>query len=148
MSNQETIRLAFEYLTRQNVLRCEAPKRSNIRVERNDDYPGLDAWDRKPATPVGFGHPLSSWSELEWAGAMCGEAGEAANIAKKLTRFRDNVAGNKRSYDEYREDLARELGDVIIYAVLLAARCNLDLGAGVIAAFNEKSEEIGSEVKL
>src|SRR5882724_4498362 len=27
-------------------------------------------------------HSLASWSPLEWAGAMCGEAGEAANFAK------------------------------------------------------------------
>ena len=31
-------------------------------------------------------HPLEDWNALEWAGAMCGEAGEAANLCKKLRR--------------------------------------------------------------
>ncbi len=35
-----------------------------------------------------FGHTLEGWNPLEWAGALCGEAGEAANIAKKLRRRR------------------------------------------------------------
>src|SRR3954464_13889395 len=37
-------------------------------------------------------HGLKSWSALEWAGAMAGEAGEACNAAKKLKRIEDEIA--------------------------------------------------------
>jgi hypothetical protein len=33
-----------------------------------------------------FGHLLSDWSLAEWSNAMCGEAGETANITKKIRR--------------------------------------------------------------
>jgi NTP pyrophosphatase (non-canonical NTP hydrolase) len=99
----------------------------------------------------GFGHTLDSWSPAEWTNAMCGEAGEAANVAKKMLRHRDNVAGNKgedRDLSALREKLARELADVVIYADLCAAAQGIDLAEAVRETFNRKSEEIGAEHKL
>lgn len=34
---------------------------------------------------------LNRWTYLEWAGAMCGEAGEAANYAKKMRRLEQGL---------------------------------------------------------
>ena len=95
----------------------------------------------------GFGHRLEDWSPAEWLCALCGEAGEAANIAKKIIRHRDKVAGNKgedMDLEALRLKLGRELADVVIYADLAAASQGLDLGKLVKQTFNAKSREIGS----
>jgi NTP pyrophosphatase (non-canonical NTP hydrolase) len=113
---------AFDYLEEQNIKRCESS--------------------------AGFGHAIKSWSIAEWTNAAAGEMGEACNIAKKILRFRDGVAGNKKSEEEYRKDLAAEFADVIIYLSLAAAHQNIDLGEAVIDAFNNKSAEISSDIKL
>lgn len=117
--------LDFNALTMANVTRCEAAS--------------------------GFGHNLNDWTPLEWAGAMCGEAGEAANIAKKLRRIQGMLSSklNKgATEDELIEKLGREIADVIIYADLLCTRVGLILGNEVAKAFNAKSREIGSDVLL
>ncbi len=98
-----------------------------------------------------FKHTLESWSPLEWAGAMCGEAGEAANIAKKMIRHRDGVAGNKGEDTDLallRKKLGREYADVVIYACLATAAEGIDLGEAVRETWNAKSEEIGSRERL
>jgi hypothetical protein len=98
-----------------------------------------------------FRHTLDSWSVAEWTNAMCGEAGEAANIAKKMIRHRGNVAGNKgedRNLPALREKLGRELADVVIYADLTAASQGIELAAAVRVTFDAKSEEIGSSIRL
>ena len=98
-----------------------------------------------------FGHTLDSWSPAEWTNAMCGEAGEAANVAKKMLRHRDNVAGNTgddRDLAALREKLRRELADVLIYADLCAASQGIDLWDAVRETFNAKSAQIGSLERL
>ena len=99
-----------------------------------------------------FKHPIQSWSPLEWAGAMSGEAGETANLAKKVTRgdFRldDNLTidGVTQSVAEH---LADEVADVVIYADLLLARCNgVPLRDAIIRKFNHISKRRGSKVTL
>lgn len=94
------------------------------------------------------GGDFRSWSGLEWAGAMCGEAGEAANVAKKLKRVEDAIDGNAASERplipaELVEKLAGECADVFLYLVLLAARYDIDLSAAIVRTFNKKSEEMG-----
>lgn len=128
--------LTFSYLRQKNVKRCEG----------------------------GFGHALDSWSVAEWGNAAQGEGGEAAeamialfamsslglvgNIAKKLLRFRDGIAGNKKSKEELLQDLATELAGTVIYMDLWAASQGIDLAAAIITEFNKKSSEIGSDVIL
>src|SRR4051812_10345258 len=78
-----------------------------------------------------------NWSGLEWAGAMCGEAGEAANVAKKLRRVEQSLDGNKASErplvpSELVEKLGNECADVFLYLVLLAARYDIDLSAAIV----------------
>lgn len=99
----------------------------------------------------GFKHSLESWSVAEWTNAAIGELGEACNIAKKMLRHRDGVAGNKgddRDLAKLRRKLGRELADAIIYLDLVAASQGIDLGAAVRETFNAKSEEIGAEERL
>lgn len=93
------------------------------------------------------------WSILERCGEMTGEAGEAANVAKKIKRGWKMKNGIKTPYDQADldalfDDLADELADVIITADLAAAQNNIDLGARVVKKFNEKSEKWGCEHRL
>ena len=67
----------------------------------------------------GFNHALSSWSLSDWMTATAGELGEAANIIKKLNRYRDGIPGNSESEEELRSKLADELADVAIALDLL-----------------------------
>jgi NTP pyrophosphatase (non-canonical NTP hydrolase) len=94
----------------------------------------------------GFKHRLDSWSVAEWTNAMCGEAGEAANIAKKMIRHRDATGGNQGTdtdLDALRAKLRAELADVVIYADLTAASQGIDLGDAVRDTFNAKSQALG-----
>jgi hypothetical protein len=97
---------------------------------------------------TGFGHTLDSWSVAEWGNAAAGECGEACNVAKKILRFRDGVAGNKKTKEEYIADLASEIAGTVIYLDLWAASQGIDLGQAVIDEFNKKSIEIGSDRRL
>jgi len=98
--------------------------------------------------PDGFKHPLESWSIAEWTNAVAGEAGEACNLAKKLIRFRDGVAGNNKPEDRdqasLRRRIAEELADVVIYCDLAMAAVGFDLATVVREVFNRKSQEIGA----
>lgn len=95
--------------------------------------------------PTGFNHPLEGWSELEWAGALCGEAGEASNLAKKISRAKLNVRGNKLgdSVPVLYSKMAKECGDTIIYAVLTLSRLGYNADSVVRDVFNSKSDQIG-----
>ncbi len=78
--------------------------------------------------------PCARWNVLEWAGAMCGEAGEFANVAKKLVRD-----------DEHDIDLLLELGreaaDVVIYLDLALAKVGFDLEDLVAEKFDLVSDQ-------
>ncbi len=113
-------KLTFEMLRNANVVRCK----------------------------TGFGHTLDSWSVAEWGCATAGECGEACNIAKKILRFRDNVAGNKKSKEEYIKDLASEIAGTLIYLDLWAASQGINLEDAVRTEYNKKSIEIGSDRRL
>lgn len=93
--------------------------------------------------------PGKQWSILEWAGAMCGEAGEAANAAKKIRRHDlEMIQGRSTNFplldrQKLCEKLAQELADTVLYAVLVAEKEGIDLEAAVIKYFNQKSIEAG-----
>lgn len=88
-------------------------------------------------------HLLDEWNLLEWGGALAGEAGEAANKAKKIVRGDHDIDD-----PGVREELAKELADVVIYADLMAAAAGVDLGRAIIRKFNEVSQKKGSAVFL
>lgn len=96
---------------------------------------------------------INSWSTLEWAGAMAGEAGEACNAAKKLKRIEDKIKNINLDFgrnltersDAYRQ-VVQEVADTILYGVLVAASvgCVGDKFEAVVReVFNKKSEEYG-----
>jgi NTP pyrophosphatase (non-canonical NTP hydrolase) len=97
--------------------------------------------------PDGFNHKLTDWSLSDWMTAIAGEAGEAANVVKKLNRVRDGIAGNSETEAELRAKLARELADVFIYLDLTFQRLGLDPSAVIAEVFNRKSEQIGSPLR-
>ena len=95
---------------------------------------------------VSFNHDINSWSVAEWTNALAGEAGEAANIGKKI--IRKGTAFEELNDEELIKRLGRELADCVIYADLVAQRVGLNLGQLVADTFNKKSEELGAPEKL
>ena len=83
------------------------------------------------------------WIGSDWSNAMCGEAGEAANVVKKLRRIETNTyRGTKKTDGDIGHLimlLERELADTVIYADLLAEFYGLSLGDNVVAKFNAVS---------
>lgn len=98
----------------------------------------------------GWGHRLKGWSVAEWGNAAAGELGEACNVAKKMLRWDHDIRTElaAKSRDGYKEDLRQEIADTLIYLDLWAASEGIDLGEAVRLAFNNKSDEIGSEIKI
>ena len=94
-------------------------------------------------SPQGFNHPLNGWSASDWMTATVGELGEAANVIKKLNRYRDGVPGNKVSEQELRDQLRKELGDVFVYLDLLCQSVGVSVADAATEVFNAKSLEIG-----
>jgi NTP pyrophosphatase (non-canonical NTP hydrolase) len=105
------------------------------------------------------------WTGADWSNAMNGEAGEAANVVKKLRRCEtglwdaqhypgDSTNSQLTSMDsitateELRKKLAAELADTVIYADLLAHYYNIDLGHAVVTKFNKVSEAQGFPERL
>jgi NTP pyrophosphatase (non-canonical NTP hydrolase) len=99
-------------------------------------------------SPQGFNHPLNGWSTSDWITAVTGELGEAANVVKKLNRYRDGVPGNKVSEEELRDQLRKELGDVFVYLDLMAQSLGFSIADAAAEVFNSKSDQIGYPVKL
>lgn len=85
-----------------------------------------------------------SWSGADWSNAMCGEAGEAANVVKKIRRIETGTgAQDRQTLDDLIQRLAWELGDVLAYADLLAQHYGIDLRVAVADKFNIVSEREG-----
>lgn len=95
-------------------------------------------------------HPVEAWTPAEWAVAMAGECGEACNVVKKLRRLQDgtNTAKDPQTREEAIALLKDELADLIIYADLLAARLEIDLGEAVRHKFNAVSDRMGCDIKF
>lgn len=95
------------------------------------------------------GDDAEPWSGADWSNAMCGEAGEAANVVKKLRRIETAIAQpNPVTQDELVSMLAGELADVVIYADLVAEHYGLDLADAVRDKFNEVSRRYDFPEKL
>lgn len=104
--------LAFEQVRRVNASRCAR-------------------WH-----PPDWTEPSDPWTLADWSNALCGEAGEAANIVKNLRRIQgdlwdaqkypgDNRSGLAHKSSAEPEEvllaaLADELADVALYLDLLA----------------------------
>ena len=91
-----------------------------------------------------------SWTGADWSNAMCGEAGEAANVVKKLRRHETHIGAsyNTPPKHDLMVMLAMELADTIIYADLLAHHYGINLEGAIIAKFNKVSLDQGFPERL
>ena len=82
------------------------------------------------------------WVLSDWSNAMCGEAGELANVVKKMRRHECGLANaGDPPIEELREKAASEIADVFLYLNLLAEKLDIDMPAAIVDKFNEKSVE-------
>lgn len=107
------------------------------------------------------------WTLADWSNAMCGEAGEAANIVKKIRRtesklwaaqkYPGDVGGASHAVADLPaaearaalvEKLGAELADIVCYADLLAHHAGIDLAEAVWTKFNRVSEAQGFPERL
>jgi len=95
---------------------------------------------------------LTDWSPLEWAAAMTEEAGElmeavvqlvitasrVAGFIKKMRRLESgiNASNNSATVHEARDKVRKELGDLYLYADLVAQSLGLEMEDCVVYAFN------------
>lgn len=93
-------------------------------------------------------HPLNSWLPSQWSNAMAGEVGETCNLTKKMDRLLDpKMKRNMNKTSDMKmikliERAGGEIGDIVIYADLLASRLGLKLADCVRISFNNKSDEL------
>src|SRR5690606_4184457 len=86
----------------------------------------------------------NTWLLTDWTNALCGEAGELANLAKKIRRGRPTDP----TLESAKEDLAHELADIVTYADIIATKLGINLGQAIRDKFNIVSERVGSDIKL
>lgn len=97
------------------------------------------------------GFPVDqAWTGADWSNAVCGEAGEMANVVKKLRRIETGTAPGPDDppVDRLREMLADEIADTFTYLDLLATFYGIDLPAAVARKFNRVSERQGFPDRL
>ncbi len=95
------------------------------------------------------GPDTDPWTGADWSNAMCGEAGEAANVVKKLRRHETRTgAADNPPVDDLVAKLGAELADTVIYADLVAAHYGIDLQAAMVAKYNLVSEREGFPERL
>lgn len=91
----------------------------------------------------------SPWTLADWSNALCGEAGELANVIKKIRRHDTGIINdNAPPRSELLRMAGEELADVILYADLMARALSVDLADAVRNKFNKVSEKYGFEERL
>lgn len=93
-------------------------------------------------------HKGGDWNLLEWAGAMCGEAGECANVAKKIKRLDTDLPNREAGLSNSNRELlmakmADETADTIIYGIIILSRLGVDASMILADKFDQKSIEYG-----
>lgn len=83
----------------------------------------------------------SDWTPAQWLQAIIGELGEYANNRKKFER-------GDLTEEEFKQEAAKELADVVIYLDILAFRLGIDLGKATISKWNETSLKIGADIYI
>jgi len=70
---------------------------------------------------------INDLMHMYWTGCIAGEAGEIANMAKKYIRYVLGWSGKKLTWEEYKEGVEIEIGDVLIYLILYCKILGTDL---------------------
>ncbi len=87
------------------------------------------------------GPESTPWTAADWSNATCGEAGEMANVIKKIRRHETGAVNEgDPPLAKLKEMAAEEIADVVIYADLMANYLGVDLAAAIRAKFNKTSE--------
>ncbi len=81
-------------------------------------------------------HRVKDWTPQDWALAMAGEVGELCNLLKKVKR-------GDFSMEEVRDEVLKEVADVITYADLLNSCLDADTETELVSKFNEVSRRVG-----
>lgn len=81
------------------------------------------------------------WKATEWALAICGEAGELANLVKKIRR-------GDFSLESQRTEMLKELADIVTYCDLMTSYLGGNTAEELIMKFNEVSERIKAQEKF
>jgi NTP pyrophosphatase (non-canonical NTP hydrolase) len=135
-----TKELAAE-LTRRGY-RVESPEQSNLPLTGDLSFRELRGRNSRRCE-LDFKHTRDSetWRLVDWTNAICGEAGELANVAKKIKRgdFSQNSAIT---------ELSDEIADVVIYCDLAAWFIGVELADAIRLKFNSVSRRIGSPTRL
>ena len=97
---------------------------------------------RKESAPV-QGTELD-WNLTDWTNELCGEAGELANLAKKVRRARPTDP----TLEDSKEKLGHEIADVVICASLVAGYLGIDFEQAVRDKFNIVSERMKSDLRV
>lgn len=129
--NETPLDMTFSYVSHINATRC-------------------DRWHK------GFPNEVNGWTGADWSNAMVGEAGEAANVVKKLRRMDFELPGNRIRHHGNRvlerghllNKLGEEIADTFIYLDLLATFYGINLAAEVVAKFNKVSVREGFPERL
>ncbi len=114
-------------------------------------YISFDDLRRLNASRCERWHPPTStpWSAADWSNALCGEAGELANVIKKVRRHETGAVNEgDPSLEELKVMVADELADVVIYADLVARYFGIDLNEAIRSKFNRTSDKFGFPEKL
>lgn len=90
--------------------------------------------------------PCGAWTTEQWCTAIAGEVGEMCNFVKKA--FRGDYDQDPVKAQECRDNVLKELADVVIYCDLLAAHLGANLGEEIVHKFNEVSQRVGSPRRL
>jgi NTP pyrophosphatase (non-canonical NTP hydrolase) len=85
----------------------------------------------------------NDWLIVDWSNAVCGEAGEMANVVKKIRRG-DFLLDDP----EHKRKLAYEMADAVIYLSLMAQRIGVDLPEAIVEKFNLVSDFRKVAIKL
>lgn len=88
-----------------------------------------------------IGNVDQPWGLSDWALAICGEAGELANIAKKIRRG-DFTADDKR------DELLAECADIITYTDILITYLGARTDWVVANKFNRVSQRVNWRHRL
>lgn len=100
-----------------------------------------------------YNQPIKDTLITDWVVALAGECGEFCNVIKKLRRLQTGLG--KFNYKEGEQEVKNllqqakdEIGDLIIYADIIAQALDIDLGEAVKDKFNEVSKRNNCEIVL
>lgn len=165
----ELVRYSFECTDHANLPRedcsvClaanEVRKQHESAHEQNQLYLGLkeelrtifntEEFSRINEKRCNVWHTGPAWDEMDWAGCIAGEAGEAQGYGKKLRRLLQGMIQKQviEEAEQLLENYGKELADVVIYADLAATKAGFNLWDLVKKKFNETSERNGFKERL